>query len=72
VVDHLRPGRFGSLADASPENFLAAAMKQMTLRQVAGFSAGAVTLEALVDLLALINSDRDPAEVRAILLRGGG
>jgi len=73
VVDHLtsRVG-FGNLADASPEDFMTAAMKQMTLRQVAGFSAGAVTLEALGDLLALINSDRDPAEVRAILLRRGG
>jgi hypothetical protein len=51
---------------------MAAAMKQMTLRQAAGFSGGAVTLEALADLLTLINSDMEPSEVRAILMRGGG
>jgi beta-glucosidase len=73
VVDHLASQMgFGSLAEAGPDNFMAAAMKQMTLRQAAGFSGGAVTLEALADLLTLINSDMEPSEVRAILMRGGG
>jgi beta-glucosidase len=73
VVDHLtsRMG-IGSLADAGPDNFMAAAMRQATFRQASTFSGGAVTLEALADLLALINSDREPSEVSAILARGGG
>jgi beta-glucosidase len=73
VVDHLtaRQG-IASLAEAGPGDFMAAAMKQMTLRQASGFSDGALTLDALEGLLALINSDRAPSEVRAILQRGGG
>jgi len=72
VVDHLasRMG-MGGLAQAGPDDFLAAAMIQMTLRQVSGFSGGALTLDALEGLLALINSDRAPSEVQAILQRGG-
>jgi beta-glucosidase len=73
VVDHLtsRMG-IGSLADAGPDNFLAAAMRQLPFRKVTNFSAGAVTLEALADLLVLVNSDLEPSEVRATLLRGPG
>jgi beta-glucosidase len=72
VVDHLA-SQMGmeSLVDAAPDNFTAAAMRQMPFRKVMNFSGGGVTLDALTGLLALINSDLDPAEVRARLLRGG-
>jgi beta-glucosidase len=71
VVDHLA-SRMGiaSLAAAGPDDFMAAAIRQMTFRQVSGFSGGAVTLDALAGLLALINSEMEPSEVSAILARG--
>jgi beta-glucosidase len=73
VVDHLMSQMgFGTLADARPDDFMAAAIRQMTLRQAAGFSMGALTLEALEGLLALVNSDMEPAEVKAALVRAGG
>jgi beta-glucosidase len=73
VVDFLasRMG-FGSLAEAGPEDFLAAAMRQMTFRQVSNFSGGQVTVEALNGLLNLINGDMAPAQVRALLERAAG
>jgi beta-glucosidase len=73
VVDHLMSQMgFGTLAGARPDDFMAAAIRQMTLRQAAGFSMGALTLEALEGLLALVNSDMEPAEVKAALVRAGG
>ena len=73
VVDHLTSQRgIGSLAEARPGDFMAATIRQMTFRQAAGLSGGTLTLEAVEDFLALINSDREPSEVQAILQRGGG
>jgi beta-glucosidase len=70
VVDFLASQMgFGSPAEAGSEDFMAAAMRQMTLRQVAGFAAGAVPLEALQGLLTLINSNMEPSEVQAALAR---
>jgi beta-glucosidase len=71
VVDHLASQMgIGSLGDAGPDDFLAAAIRQMPLRKIMNFSNGAVTLDALSGLLALINSDLGPSEVQA-RLRGG-
>jgi beta-glucosidase len=71
VVDHLTTqAGFGVLGDARPDDFLAAAVMQMAFRQLSNFSGGKATLDALTDLLALVNSDLDPSEVKAALLRG--
>lgn len=71
VVDYLASQMgMASPADAGPDNFMAEVMSQLPFRKVTNFSNGAVTLEALTGLLALINSDMEPSEVKATLLRG--
>jgi len=71
VVDYLASQMgMASPADAGPDNFMAEVMSQLPFRKVTNFSNGAVTLEALTGLLALVNSDMEPSEVKATLLRG--
>jgi len=64
----------GSLDEAGSDDFMAAAIRQMTFRQIAIFAGGQMPPAALNGLLALINSNMTPAQVRAMLEanRGGG
>lgn len=72
VVDFLAARMGFNLADAEPDDFMAVALGQMTFRQVAIFAGGQITFEQLNGLLQLINSDMEPAQVRALLERAGG
>ena len=62
-----------SLDKAGSDDFMAAAIRQMTFRQIAIFAGAQMPPEALTALLRMINSDMTPEQVRAMLEanRGG-
>jgi len=62
----------GNLDEAGSDNFMAAAIRQMTFRQIAIFAGAQMPPEALTALLGIINSDMTPEQVRATLEQAGG
>jgi len=70
VVDALltMQGR-SPLSQVAEHDFDASIVRNLAFRKVANFSGGAITRQALEQLLALINSDRTPQEIGQILLQ---
>lgn len=68
VIDALfmRTGR-RPLSEATEDDFRAAVMRNLPFKKVSNFSNGAITVEDLENLLAMVNSDMTPDEVAAVL-----
>ncbi|MEM6794611.1 MAG: glycoside hydrolase family 3 N-terminal domain-containing protein [Acidobacteriota bacterium] len=60
------------LSEAPPDDFFAAIFKNMPFKKLSMFSGGAMSPEMLEELLQLVNSDLEPAQVEAALRQRGG
>jgi beta-glucosidase len=71
VIDYFRAQRGQQpLSEAAEDDFRAAVQKNLPFKKISNFSDGAVTVEQLEQLLAMINSDMAPEAVASMLERG--